>query len=345
MPHPDHRSFEEREPPEQCQPRAGQSLAPCFTTRPRLGKTSFRPFITAALVGCLITQQWTVSAAPQASEEAVSEKKSSHGDDLYEPSVGQEGKNVIWVPTPDPLMQAMLEILKIQPNDILYDLGSGDGKIVIDAAQRYKIKAVGIEYNPDLVALARRHAVRAGVQDRATFIHGDIFIEDFSQASVLALYLLPDLNLKLKPTILAMRPGTRVVSNTFNMGSWPADATIELDSGNRAYYWVVPAKVQGRWQMDDARGDAIAELDLRQEFQLLQGTVRLNGETMPILSGRMLGETINLTYGPRAASGAQPQGTFQGSVEAGRLQGVLNDQTRQRPVTGSRLTSTHQARP
>lgn len=266
------------------------------------------------------------------------------GDVLYQPSVGQEGKDVIWVPTPDALMQAMLDIANIQDGDILYDLGSGDGKIVIGAAQRYGIKAVGIEYNPDLVALAKRHAARAAVNDKVTFIRGDIFKEDFSEATVLTLYLLPQLNVKLKPTILAMRPGTRVVSNSFDMGTWPADATIELEGG-RGYFWVVPASVQGRWQLDAQGAKSAAELDIQQSFQLLGGRLLLNGESLSILSGRMRGEAISFTYGTRSANGDQPRGTFKGTVRAGILAGTLSDQGVDVQLSGGRIGQALRSRP
>lgn len=260
----------------------------------------------------------------------------THGDVLYQPSVGQEGKDVIWVPTPDTLMQAMLDIVKIQGDDILYDLGSGDGKIVISAAQRYGIKAVGIEYNPDMVTLAKRNAARAAVNDKVSFIRADIFIKDFSEATVFTLYLLPQLNLKLKPTILAMRPGTRVVSNSFDMGTWPADTTIEL-KGSRGYFWVVPAQVKGRWQLGDQSAQPAVELDIQQDFQLLSGRMLLNGESLTILSGRMQGEAIAFTYGTRLASGDKPRGTFQGAVQAGILTGTLSDQGLEQQIAGSRI--------
>ena len=217
---------------------------------------------------------------------------------------------------------------------------------MITAAQRYNIRAVGIEYNSELVSLARRNALRAGVGDRASFIQGDIFKEDFSKASVLALYLLPELNLKLKPIILAMPPGTRVVSNTFDMGSWPADATIELDPSNRAYYWVVPARVMGRWQLHDPTGTAVAQLELRQDFQLLSGGLVRDGERLPILSGRMQGEAITFSYGKATPVGPSVQGSFQGTVRAGRLEGSLSEAGRpSQPLTGRRLVPAQATNP
>jgi SAM-dependent methyltransferase len=285
--------------------------------------------LTAGLLTWLAPCQLTASDATQKTNEDVNQTRDIHGDNLYQPSVGQDGKNVIWVPTPDALMQVMLEVVNIQSNDVLYDLGSGDGKIVITAAQRYAIEAVGIEYNPDLVSLARRNALRAGVEGKVTFIQGDIFKEDFSKASVLALYLLPELNIRLKPTILAMRPGTRVVSNTFNMGSWPADITIELDDSSRAYYWVVPAKVEGRWRLDDPASKPVGQLEIRQDFQILSGGLLLNGERLAILSGRMQGESITFTYGSQTPAGSTARGTFEGMVQAGDLTGSLREQGKQ----------------
>ena len=137
----------------------------------------------------------------------------------FEPTVGQPGKDVVWVPTPQQLVDRMLDMAKVTPQDIHYDLGSGDGRTVITAAKR-GLRATGVEFNPDMVALSQKNAVAAGVTDRATFIRGDIFETDFSKATVLTLFLLPDLNVKLRPTILNMRPGTRVVSNSFTMGEW-----------------------------------------------------------------------------------------------------------------------------
>ncbi len=166
----------------------------------------------------------------------------------YEPQVGQKGKDVVWVPTAQALVDKMLDMAKVTPSDYVIDLGSGDGRTVITAAQR-GAKALGIEYNPEMVELSKRNAAKAGLGDKVTFVKGDIFESDFSQATVLTLFLLPDLNVKLRPTILNMKPGTRVVSNSFSMGDWQADDTVGANEGCtsfcRAYFWVVPARVQG----------------------------------------------------------------------------------------------------
>jgi hypothetical protein len=327
----DHRSHPQH-------PRRTRTLRPLG--RPLHGSRALGA-LTAALLGwAMVGPQLASANGLQAADgqDVVNPAEEIHGDELYQPSLGQEGKDVIWIPTPDALIQAMLDIVNIQPDDILYDLGSGDGKIVIAATQRYNINAVGIEYNQDLVSLARRNADRAGVGDRARFIHGDIFKEDFSSASVLALYLLPNLNLSLKPTILAMRPGTRVVSNSFDMGSWPPDATIELEPSKRAYYWVVPAKAQGRWRLADPTGTARAELELRQDFQLLNGTMRVGSEQFTIIAGRMLGEAITFSYGRSTAAGSTELGRFEGTVQAGRLSGRLSPAgTASQILNGERL--------
>ena len=169
----------------------------------------------------------------------------------YTPQVGQEGKDVIWVPTPQALVERMLDMAKLTSKDIHYDLGSGDGRTVITAAKR-GAQAVGVEYNPDMVALSERAAAKEGVTGKATFIHGDIFQTDFSQATVLTLYLLPSLNVKLRPIILKMKPGTRVVSHAFTMDDWQADQTDSVE-GRTAYLWIVPAPVEGTWKWSRLR--------------------------------------------------------------------------------------------
>src|SRR5262245_40730060 len=172
----------------------------------------------------------------------------------FEQRVGQPGKDVVWVPSPQALVDRMLDIAKLTPNDFHMDLGSGDGRTVITAAKR-GATAVGVEFNPNMVNLARENAKAAGVSDRATFIEGDLFQADISKANVITLFLLPDINLRLRPKILDLRPGTRVVSNSFDMGDWTPDQTIqagpECTSWCRAHLWIVPAKVQGTWKLPD----------------------------------------------------------------------------------------------
>jgi precorrin-6B methylase 2 len=234
----------------------------------------------------------------------------------YEPSIGQEGKDVIWVPTPDELIQAMLDVAKVTADDFVMDLGSGDGRIVIAAAKR-GARAVGIEYNPDMVELSRRNAEKAGVSDKATFVNADLFASDFSKATVITMYLLPQLNLKLRPAILDLKPGTRVVSHAFTMGEWSADQTVELQ-GRTAYFWIVPAKVEGTWTWQTASG--AAELKLTQSFQNAKGTLKLNGKDFAIKDAKLEGDRFRLHAGEQEYSGRVNGTSIEGTVKASGLE-------------------------
>jgi precorrin-6B methylase 2 len=227
----------------------------------------------------------------------------------FEPSVGQAGKDVVWVPTPQPLVEKMLDLAKIGPGDVHYDLGSGDGRTVITAAKR-GARSFGIEYNPDMVELSRRNATAAGVSaDRATFVQADLFETDFSKANVVTLFLLPSINMKLRDDILAMRAGTRIVANTFTMEDWQADQT-ETVTGDcvswcTALLWIVPAKVEGTWQLGNE------PLALKQSFQMLEGT--LGGK--PITDAKMTGDEIAFTVG----GGGRYTGKVTGNSMAGTI--------------------------
>jgi len=218
----------------------------------------------------------------------------------YEPEVGQAGKDVVWVPTPQAVVDKMLDMAHVTPADFVMDLGSGDGRTVITAAKR-GARALGIEYNPDMVALSKANAEKAGVTSRAQFQQADLFATDFSRATVITMFLLPGINLKLRPKILDLKPGTRVVSNTFTMGDWKADETVTIDQGCdgswcTALLWIVPAKVAGAYHT--SQGD----VTLKQEFQTLSGTLRANGRTAP-LEGKVLGEDIQFTAGGKTYRG------------------------------------------
>lgn len=233
----------------------------------------------------------------------------------YSPSVGQEGKDVVWVPTPQTLVDRMLEMAQVTRDDYVIDLGSGDGRTVITAA-RLGARAHGIEYNPDMVALSQRNAEAAGVTDRATFAQGDIFESNFSDATVITLFLLPELNLRLRPILLDMEPGTRVVSNTFDMDDWQPDERVEAGgdctSYCNAYKWTIPAKVEGRWRLGEG------ELTLTQTYQMLTGTLTQNGETLPISNAKMDGRAITFTVGDRRYTGqVTADDTITGSIEGG----------------------------
>ncbi len=214
----------------------------------------------------------------------------------YEPTIAQAGKDVIWVPTPNDLVVRMLETAKVSPNDLVYDLGAGDGKIPIQAARQFGARAVGIEFNPDMANLARQNAQRANVSDKVTIVTGDIFEEDFSNATVVTLYLLTSLNLKLKPKLLEMKPGTRVVSNSFMMGAWEPDEIINPEAGGRGYYWVVPAKVQGDWSLNGLPGATTATLSLQQKFQKVEGTLTFGDNRSQRVTGKLNGSQLTLGY-------------------------------------------------
>jgi precorrin-6B methylase 2 len=216
----------------------------------------------------------------------------------YEPSVGQEGKDVVWVPTPQVVVDRMLDKAKVTARDFVMDLGSGDGRTVITAAKR-GARAMGIEYNPNMVELSKRNAAKAGVSDRATFVKADLFETDFSKATVITMFLLPEINEKLRPKILGLKPGTRVVSNTFEMGEWKADDAVTLTTQEgcdtswcTVLLWIVPARVAGSYKT--AQGD----LTLKQDFQMLSGTLRADGKTVPV-QGKVRGEEISFKAGGR----------------------------------------------
>lgn len=227
----------------------------------------------------------------------------------YEPQVGQPGKDVVWVPTPQSLVEAMLDIAKVTPKDYLIDLGSGDGRTVITAARR-GIRAHGIEYNPDMAELARANAKKAGMGERATFETGDLFEKDLSEADVITMFLLPSINEKLRPVLLDLEPGTRVVSNSFRMGDWQPDdtATVKEDCTNwcTALLWIVPAKVEGSWQLGNQT------LQLSQDFQMLSGTL---GST-PISDARLRGTEISFM-----ADGVTYTGTVDDKIMKGKASG------------------------
>ena len=228
----------------------------------------------------------------------------------FEPTVGQEGKDVVWVPTSQALVNRMLDMAKLTAKDTHYDLGSGDGRTVITAAKR-GAQAYGVEFNPDMVALSRRNAQKEGVGENAHFVHGDIFETDFSKATVITLFLLPELNVKLRPKILDMKPGTRVVSNSFTMGDWQADRTQNVNEKEgctaycTAYLWIVPAKAEGRWKTNEG------ELVLKQTYQNVTGSLDRGGKSVPV-KGTLNGDQLTISAG-----GTQYTATVNGNTLAG----------------------------
>jgi SAM-dependent methyltransferase len=226
----------------------------------------------------------------------------------YKPEVGQPGKDVVWVPTPDEVVDKMLEMAQVKAGEQVVDLGSGDGKIAIAAAKR-GAKARGIEYNPDMVALSKRNAQAAGV--KVDFEQGDIFKSNFKNADVVTLYLLPSLNEQLRPILLDMKPGTRVTSHQFRMGDWEPDETASL-ANRQAHLWIVPAKVQGRWEVRMGNATPIA-LNLTQTYQMLTGEATVGDSKVALADAKLRGDTIAFAL-PGANGGAQ---RFEGKV-AGR---------------------------
>jgi hypothetical protein len=231
----------------------------------------------------------------------------------FEPRVGQAGKDVVWVPTPQALVDRMLDMAKVTPSDFLMDLGSGDGRTVITAAKR-GVRAVGVEYNPNMVALARDNAKQASATELASFQEGDLFQADLSKATVITLFLLPDINLRLRPKILDLRPGTRIVSNSFDMGDWTPDQTIQAGpdctSWCRAHLWIVPAKVQGTWKLADG-----GELTLEQKYQVITGSLRVGASNMNINTGKVIGDQITFTAGTAQYTGRVNGKTIEGIAQ------------------------------
>jgi SAM-dependent methyltransferase len=242
----------------------------------------------------------------------------------FQPSVGQAGKDVIWVPTPPELIAAMLDMAKVDKNDLVMDLGSGDGRIVIAAAKR-GATAIGVEFEPPMVELSRGNAQKEGVAERATFIQGDIFESDFSKATVLTMYLLPDLNMRLRPKILEMKPGTRVVTHAFTMEDWQPDQNATAE-GRSAYLWIVPAKVEGTWTWQGSAG--AAELTLRQTFQKIEGSMKSGGRELPIKNAKLEGSHITFAVGENQASTREYSGTVNGNSVSGTMKNAGGSETK-----------------
>jgi SAM-dependent methyltransferase len=228
----------------------------------------------------------------------------------FEPVVGQAGRDVVWVPTPEVLVEKMLDVARVTPQDYVMDLGSGDGRNIIAAAKR-GARALGVEFNPDMVELSKRSAEKAGVADKAQFVQGDMYVADISKASVLALFLLPENLNKLADKFLALKPGSRIVANQFAVSGWEPDETgrVEGDCGSWCTWllYIVPAKAGGRWRLQKG------ELELEQKFQMLTGTYTLDGATAQISDGRLRGDQITFSIGATQYSGRVSGDAMSGS--------------------------------
>lgn len=264
----------------------------------------------------------------------------NYGDDQFQLRMAAHGKDIMWVPTRVDTATQMLALAQVKPSDLVYDLGSGDGVIPIQAAKQYGVRAVGIEYNPDLVALSKRNAIREKVQNLVTFKQGDIFVEDFSSATVLTLFLGESLNIKLMPTILKMKPGTRVVSNTFRMESWIPDQELAVRSSETTvgtlnetiYLWIVPAMIDGAWQFSGLPNLDTTTIRFVQKKQFFDGTINPSGKrSIAFEDGRIRGVAIQFDFEINTK-----KYSFRGQVNGSEMRGILNGDPKL-AMTGKRL--------
>jgi len=238
----------------------------------------------------------------------------------YKPQTGQPGKDVIWVPTNDALVERMLRMAKTTSSDLVYDLGAGDGKIAIAAAKKFGARSVGVEYNPEMAKFAQCMVKVEGVSDRTKVIQGDIFETDFRDATVVTLYLLPELNLRLRPTLLKMKPGTRVVSHSFLMDDWEPDERSTTEDGY-AYMWIVPAQVDGTWTFKPQQGGGeplVAKFE--QNFQFLRGTIGTGSDPKEISDGKLNGAEIQLSF-----VGQGGKAELKGVMKGPRIEATVTD--------------------
>ena len=262
---------------------------------------------------------------------SVDAKDRRECDRDYKPQVGQSGKDVVWVPTPDEVVQRMLRMAKVTAQDTVYDLGAGDGKIAI-AAGKIGATSVGIEYNPDMAKLAQCYVQAENLAGKTRIIQGDVFKEDFSKASVVTMYLLPELNLRLRPTILNMKPGTRVTSHQFTMGDWEPDETAEIDY-RTAYLWIVPAKVEGAWTLREQGSNAQYAVNLTQKYQKINGDVAAGSAKQPLVGATVRGEEIRFAFNDDKGVTRTLTGTVRGNELTGTLKAANGAETK---VTGTR---------
>ena len=268
---------------------------------------------THSLIIIAATSFLALSTATEARTRAECERD-------YKPQVGQAGKDVVWVPTPDELVNRMLTMAKVTPKDYVVDLGAGDGKIAIAAGKNFGATALGIEYNPDMAKLAQCFVQAEGVGEKVKIIQGDIFKEDFSKATVITMYLLPELNLRLRPTILAMKPGTRVTSHQFTMGEWEADEKAEIEY-RTAYLWIVPAKVEGNWSFREDGGKTSFSVELKQQFQRISGDALMGGNKNPLVGAALRGEEIRFAFNDDKGQTRTLSGKVRGNEITGTLRG------------------------
>lgn len=237
----------------------------------------------------------------------------------YVPRLGQSGKDVMWLPTADAMMERMLSMAEVTSRDYLVDLGSGDGKIPIAAARGRGTRSLGLEYNTDLVEVSKRRAREAGVQDKVEFRQADVFAADFSKASVVTIYLLPELNLRLRPILFKMKPGTRISSNSFDMQTWLPDETSQMGTA-RSFLWIIPAHVAGEWSVSSGSGKqpVATALTLRQRFQKVDGDAQFERVTASLQDVSLRGTAIS--FATRDANGDKI--LFAGTIDGERMTGT-----------------------
>lgn len=280
---------------------------------------SIRGTVVAALLSFLIALPGGSFAADAANEYA------------FEPVVGMPGKDVVWVPTPPHVIDFMLDVAKATPKDFVVDLGSGDGRMVIGAAKR-GIRARGVEYNPDLVQLSRDEAARLGVSHLAEFVVQDMFTADLTQVSVLLTYLLPHLNQRVRPMALAqMKPGSRVVTYAFHMGAWQPDLVTQIQ-GLTVHLYIVPAAAMGqwRWTHDGIGFPRDYAMDVRQNFQFIEGTASTKNSPIYLRDMRLEGDRISFTLTEEAGS-SLAQTRYEGRIEGDTITGFARTNTQEKP--------------
>ncbi|PUE48782.1 cyclopropane-fatty-acyl-phospholipid synthase family protein [Limnohabitans sp. 2KL-51] len=280
----------------------------------------------SVLLPILLTSWLNVACSSTTATPAPNTAPPQAATTAYEPVRGQAGKDVIWIPTPEGLIDKMLTAAKVTDQDRLFDLGAGDGIIAITAARKYGARSVGIEYNPDMAQFARRKVAEAGMTDKVRIITGDIFQEDFSSATVVTLYLMPHLNLKLRPILLKMKPGTRVVSHAFNMGDWGPDETMS-DQFSQGFFWVVPAQIEGDWVMTGLDGGP-TRLNMSQSFQNIGGILTRGGQTQALMGAKLRGDEVKFQF----ITPDKKVHTFSGRVEDRRITGTVVSDYMQTPV-------------
>jgi len=263
----------------------------------------------------------------------------------YRPVIGQSGKDVVWVPTPDDLVDKMLRMAKTTADDYVVDLGAGDGKIAIAAAKSFGASSLGIEYNPDMVKLANCMVQVEGVGAKTRIVQGDIFKEDFSKASVITMYLLPELNLCVRHRILGMRPGTRVTSHQFSMGDWRPDDSAGVDE-RIAYLWIVPTRVAGTWALKDDAGLQVT-VTLNQTFQRIGGEATQGSAKQPLVGATLRGDELVFAFNDDKGVTRTFNGTVRGNEVSGTLHAAGGGETilsgslqgAARPAPWARMTS------